>query len=148
MPDQLDITQSDRRLIRALQRDARKSVSELARELGLSRTTVQKRLARLEEVGVIAGYQVRLGEGYRASTFQAYVNLVVDPHLSAQVATALGHMAEVEALFTVAGKIDLVALVRVSTPGELDVALDRIGQLDGVRDTDSAIVLTTKFDRR
>jgi len=144
----MDISQNDRRLIRALQLDARKSVSELARELGLSRTTVQNRLARLEEEGVIAGYQLRLGEAYRGRTFQAYANLVVDPRVSNQVAAALARMPEVEALFTVAGKIDLVAIIRVHTPAELDATLDRIGALDGVRDTDSAIVLATKFDRR
>ncbi len=143
-----ELTQSDRRLIRALQKDARTSVSELARQLNLSRTTVQKRLARLEELGVIAGYQLKLGESYRSSTFQAYVSLVVDPKLASQVANALGRMAEVEALFTVSGKIDFVAIVRVQTPVELDATLDRIGELDGVRDTDSAIVLSTKFDRR
>ncbi len=144
----MDITRSDQRLIRALQRDARKSVSELARELGLSRTTVQKRLARMEEAGVIAGYQVKLGDNFRAQSFQAYVSLVVDPRQGASVAAALGRMGEVEALFTVAGKIDLVAIIRVQTPAELDAALDRIGEMDGVRDTDSAIVLSTKFDRR
>lgn len=144
----LELSQSDRRLIRALQRDARNTVSALARELNLSRTTVQKRLARLEAAGVIAGYQLKLGAAYHSSTFQAYVSLVVDPKVSAQVATALGRMAEVEALFTVSGKIDFVAIVRVQTPAELDATLDRIGELAGVRDTDSAIVLSTKFDRR
>ncbi len=144
----MELNQTERRILQALQRDARKSVSSLARELALSRTTVQKHIARLEQNGVIAGYQLKLGEGYRASTFQAYVSLVLDPKLSAQVATALKRMAEVEALFTVSGKIDMVAIVRVQSPGELDRALDRIGELEGVRDTDSAIVLSTKFDRR
>jgi len=144
----MEISQSDRRLIRALQQDARKSVSELARDLGLSRTTVQKRLARLEEEGVIAGYQLKLGDGWRERTFQAYASLVVEPRQSAAVAAALGRMSEVEALFTVAGKIDLVAIIRVQTPAELDATLDRIGELEGVRDTDSAVVLSTRFDRR
>ncbi|MFV8816388.1 Lrp/AsnC family transcriptional regulator [Haliea sp. E17] len=146
MPTELN--QTDRRILRALQQDARKSVSSLARELNLSRTTVQKHLARLEESGVIAGYQVKLGETFSSRTFQAYVSLVVDPKQSAQVAAALHRMPEVEALFTVSGKIDFVALVRVQSPPELDAALDRIGAVGGVRDTDSAIVLSTKFDRR
>lgn len=144
----MELTQNDRRLIRALQRDARRSISDLARELALSRTTVQKRLARLEETGVIAGYQLKLGDAWRGQSFQAYVSLVVDPRCAGRVAAALERMAEVEALFTVSGKIDLVALVRVHTPAELDASLDRIGELEGVQDTDSAIVLSTKFDRR
>jgi DNA-binding Lrp family transcriptional regulator len=57
-------------------------------------------------------------------------------------------MSQVEALYTVSGKIDLVAIMRVSSPAELDATLDRIGTIEGVRDTDSAIVLSTKFDRR
>ncbi|MCB1690773.1 MAG: Lrp/AsnC family transcriptional regulator, partial [Halioglobus sp.] len=75
----MEMTRSDRRLLAALQRDARQSVSELARQLGLSRTTVQKRLAQLEASGVIAGYRVKLGERFVAETLQAYVNIVVEP---------------------------------------------------------------------
>jgi DNA-binding Lrp family transcriptional regulator len=144
----MEITRNDRRLIAALQRNARQSVSELARQLDLSRTTVQKRLALLESSGTIAGYQLKLGDVYQSGTFQAYVNLVVDPHQGGQIALALQRMPEVEALYTVSGKIDLVAIIRVHSPAELDRTLDQIGELDGVRDTDSAIVLSTRFDRR
>ncbi len=144
----MDITRNDRRLIAALQQNARKSVSELARELDLSRTTVQKRLAQLETNQVIAGYSVKLGDRYRAATFQAYVSLVVRPRHGPAIAKALQKMPEVEALYTVSGKIDMVAIMRAHSPAELDEALDRIGAIEGVEDTNSAIVLTTRFDRR
>ncbi len=144
----MDLSRNDRRLIKALRLNARQTISELSRELDLSRTTVQKRLAQLEESGIIAGYNLKLGDAYQSRTFQAYVNLVVDPHLGSQVVSALEGMSELEALHTVSGKIDLVAIIRVNAPAELDSVLDRIGEMDGVRDTDSAIVLSTKFDRR
>ena len=144
----MELSRNDRRLIAALQRNARQSISDLSRDLDLSRTTVQKRLAQLENSGVITGYKVKLSDDYRAETFQAYVNLVVDPRMGVQVAGALERMPQVEALYTVSGKIDLVAIMRVHSPAELDAALDQIGEMDGVRDTDSNIVLSTKFDRR
>lgn len=144
----METTRTDQRIIAALKRDARKSISELARDLDLSRTTVQKRLVQLEQAKIITGYSVKLSDGYKASTLQAYVNLVAEPRLSAGVARVLERMPEVEALYTVSGKIDLVAIVRVNTPVELDTCLDAIGSIEGVRDTDSAIVLSTKFDRR
>ena len=144
----MELSRNDKRLIAALQQNARQSISDLSRELDLSRTTVQKRLAQLEQNGVITGYKVKLSDSYRGETFQAYVNLVVDPRMSNLVAAALQRMPAIEALYTVSGKIDLVAILRVHTPQELDAALDRIGELDGVRDTDSNIVLSTKFDRR
>ena len=144
----MDITRNDRRLIAALRRDARKSVRELARQLHLSRTTVQKRLAQLESAGVIAGYHLKLGDHYQSRSLQAYVSLVVQPRHSVAVSRELARMDEVEALYTVSGKIDLVAIMRVLSPADMDRALDRIGAIKGVKDTDSAIVLNTKFDRR
>ena len=120
----MDLSRNDRRLIKALQLNARQTISQLSRELDLSRTTVQKRLARLEESGFIAGYKLKLGDVYQSRTFQAYVNLVVDPHLGSQVASALEGMSELEALYTVSGKIDLVAIIRVNAPAELDSVLD------------------------
>lgn len=144
----MDITRNDRRLIASLRRDARKSISDLARELDLSRTTVQKRLAQLEASGVISGYHLKLGDPYRTSSLQAYVSLVVHPRHSVTVARELERMDEVEALYTVSGKIDLVAIMRVPSPADMDRALDRIGAIKGVKDTDSAMVLSTKFDRR
>ncbi|MDP1125047.1 AsnC family transcriptional regulator, partial [Klebsiella pneumoniae] len=55
-PDDLD-----RRLILLLQANARDSTATLARKLGVARTTVVARLARLEASGRIVGYTARLG---------------------------------------------------------------------------------------
>src|SRR5205809_2495468 len=51
----------DGRILRSLAEDSRQPATALARRLGVARTTVQERLARLERSGVIAGYTVRLG---------------------------------------------------------------------------------------
>lgn len=144
----MNITDNDRKLISALKQNGRIPISDLARKLGIARTTAQKRLNQLEARGVIEGYTVKLAEDNISGVFQAYVNLVVEPHLSAGVSHALEKIEQVEALFTVSGKIDFVAIVRVSSPAELDAILDQICALSGVRDTRSALVLASKFDRR
>ena len=54
------LTAKDQELLALLQSNARMPVAELARKLGLSRTTVQDRLRRLEGQCVIAGYGLRL----------------------------------------------------------------------------------------
>lgn len=51
--DQLD--DLDRNLVALLQANARASVADLARQLGVARTTVLARIARLERTQVIAG---------------------------------------------------------------------------------------------
>jgi DNA-binding Lrp family transcriptional regulator len=69
----------DQHLLARLRENARAPVAELARALGLSRTTVQSRLARLERSGVIAGYSVKLSEAEAARQIHAYVMLTVEP---------------------------------------------------------------------
>ena len=144
----MHIKDSDRQLINLLKQDGRMPISDMARKLGIARTTAQKRLNQLEARGVIQGYTVKLADDELSGVFQAYINLVVEPHSSAGVALALEKIMQVEALFTVSGKIDFVAIVRVTSPAELDTVLDQICALPGVRDTRSALVLASKFDRR
>ena len=59
---------TDRRLLEILREDARAPTAQLARALGLSRTTVQSRLERLERSGVITGYTVRLSDAHERGT--------------------------------------------------------------------------------
>lgn len=53
----------DQKLLALLRRNARTSVTELAKALHVSRSTIQNRIARLETSGVIRGYSVILGGG-------------------------------------------------------------------------------------
>ena len=70
-PDELD-----RRLIALLQANARASTATLARRLGVARTTIVARLARLEASGVIVGYTVRLAATEGEQGVQAFVSLM------------------------------------------------------------------------
>lgn len=144
----MHINENERQLISLLKQNGRMPISDMARKLGIARTTTQKRLNQLEAKGVIQGYTVKLADDELSGVFQAYINLLVEPHSSAGVSAALEKIMQVEALFTVSGKIDFVAIVRVTSPAELDQILDQICALPGVRDTRSALVLASKFDRR
>src|ERR1700752_1866130 len=79
----------DEHLLAKLRENARAPVAELARTLGLSRTTVQSRLARLERTGVIAGYAVKLSETYQSGRVHAFVMLAVEPKQAAAVTSAM-----------------------------------------------------------
>jgi DNA-binding Lrp family transcriptional regulator len=138
---------TDNALIALLRRNARIGHAEAARRLNLSRTTVQARVESLERRGVIAGYTVKLSEAMDRRMVRAHVTIVVAPKASASVVTALGRMAEVRALHSVAGIYDLLAEVEAEGVPLLDAAIDRIGSLDGVERTQSSIILSTKFSR-
>ncbi|MFC5699581.1 Lrp/AsnC family transcriptional regulator [Pseudomonas sp. GCM10022186] len=137
----------DRQLIAALQINARESVATLARRLGIARTTVTSRLARLEKAQVITGYGVRLGQRVADGGLQAYVGITVKPRSGKDVLRRLTGMAEVQLLCTVSGEFDYVAWLRADSPERLDELLDLIGSVDGVEKTTTSIILSCKIDR-
>jgi DNA-binding Lrp family transcriptional regulator len=135
-------------LLALLKLNAREPVAALARKLGVSRTTVQDRLKRLEDQGIIAGYAVRLGEKAPIAAISAFVTVYVEPRQAAAVARLIADVAEVETLYTVSGKFDLVALVKTTTSQAMDTLLDRFSDIKGVTDIETAVILSTKLDRR
>ena len=141
----LDTT--DRTLLALLREDARAPVAELARGLKLSRTTVQSRIERLERHGVIAGYTVVVADELEAGLVRAHVLITLAPRRSGTIEQALRKIPELRVLHSVSGPFDLIAIVAAASIGELDTLIDRIGQLDGVERTTSAIVLSTRIER-
>lgn len=137
----------DRQLIAALQVNARESVATLARRLGIARTTVTARLARLERTGVIVGYGVRLAQRALSGGLQAYVGITVQPKAGRDVLKRLGAMAQIQQLCAVSGEFDYVAWLHTDSPEQLDELLDQIGGIDGVDKTTTSIILSTKIDR-
>lgn len=141
----LDAT--DRQLIALLQDNARLSTVALARAVGLSRTTVQERLQRLEQAGVIAQYTVRLGAG--GDPLQAWLLLrYADGFSCDDVMPLLTDLPAVRLCHSVAGEIDLMVLVQADTPSMLADLRERIAGFKGVDDVTTVPVLRVTLDRR
>jgi len=73
--------------------------------------------------------------------------ITVAPKLSGAVEEALRRIPQVRQLHSVSGPFDLIALVAERSIGDLEQLLDRIGRLEGVERTTSAIVMSTKLTR-
>ena len=137
----------DRRLIALLQANARAPTATLARRLGVARTTVVSRLARLESGGVIVGYTVRLAATEGDQGVQAYVNLSVNPKQARAVIERLGLLPELRQLSAVSGEFDYLAVLRAPSTQRLDALLDQIGAIDGVLRTTTSVLLAVRIDR-
>ena len=141
------ISPADEQLLSLLREDARAATADIARRLGLSRTTVQNRIARLEQQGVIRGYTVRVNEEVERGHIRAHILVTVLPKQMPAVVQALHAMPEVRSLHSVSGAHDLVAMGVVPTVAEMDELTDRIGAIAGVERTTSSVILSTKFER-
>lgn len=139
--------QTDRDLIALLQANSRDSTANLARKLGVARTTVLARLARLERSGAIVGYTARLGADSHERSVQAYVGITISPKSAKDVTARLARLPELRQLCSVSGEFDYIALLRAESTARLDMLLDSIGEIDGVTKTTTSVVLALRVDR-
>jgi DNA-binding Lrp family transcriptional regulator len=139
--------ETDRHLLSRLRENARESTASLGRALGLSRTTVQSRIGRLERSGTISGYTVRIAEAHEQGLIRALVMITVRPRAAAGVEAALRKLPDVRALHSVAGPFDMIAEVATGAIKDMDALIDRIGDLEGVERTTSSVILSSKFER-
>lgn len=137
----------DRELLAQLEGNARLPVATLARRLGLARSTVQARIERLEEKGIIAGYALRLGDAARGDRIRATVLISIEPRSTPAVLARLKTLTAVETAHTASGRFDMILQLAASSTAELDKTLDAIGEIDGVKSSESLIHLSTRINR-
>lgn len=142
----MQIDATDQQLLALLRENARAPVTELARALGLARTTVQARIDRLETTKVIAGYTLRTSAATRAQLI-ATVLVSVEPRSTPAVLDRLRSLPGVQIAHTTSGRFDLLVQVTADSTSALDATLDRIGEARGVQSSESLIHLSTKIDR-
>ena len=138
----------DRRIVRLLAAEGRRSYTDLARETGLSTSAVHQRVRRLEERGVICGYTAVVDAAAAGLALTAFVSIKpIDPSSPDDVAERLEHLGEIEACHSVAGDESHILKVRVATPGDLEVLLARI-RAAGTVATRTTVVLSTPYEAR
>ena len=137
----------DRSLLDLLRDNARLPTAAIARSLGLSRTTVQSRIERLERGGAILGYTIRAGRPSGPEPVRAHVMIASAPKRASAIEAALRRIGAVRALHAVGGQFDLIAMLEADSVEEADRLIDRIGALDGVDRTNSTLILSTRLLR-
>ena len=137
----------DERLLTLLRDDARQTIAQLAKELGISRGAIYSRLARLEEENVVAGYTVRLGHAFTASRVRAHMMIKTLPRYHREVEQALASFALVQAIHAISGEYDIIAMLEAEDGAQLNELIDEIGLLDGVERTTTSVILATKVER-
>jgi DNA-binding Lrp family transcriptional regulator len=133
----------DRRLIAELRTNGREPVASLAKTLGVTRATVNNRLARLVASGTVMGFTVRIREEAETDVIRAITLIEVEGRSTDDVIRKLRGFPQVQALHSTNGGWDLVADLRTSTLTDFDRLLGRIRSTDGVVNSETSILLSS-----
>jgi Lrp/AsnC family leucine-responsive transcriptional regulator len=136
---------TDRQIVTFLQADARMANAEIARRLGMAPSAIFDRIRKLEERGIIAGYEARVnarivGLGLTAFIFVRSEDGACDP----RTGMLLAKIPEVQEVHHIAGEDCYLVKVRVADTEALGALLrERIGAIKSVRSTRTTIALGT-----
>lgn len=133
----------DQRLITLLRHDGRRSISDLALELGASRATVRARMERLQAQGDIVGYTVVLRADVLSAPVRGITLVEVEGRAKDRVVSALSGLAEVTAIHTTSGKWDLIIELSTDSLPGLDQLLHRIRMIAGIVASETHLLLAT-----
>jgi len=138
----------DQKLLTLLRHNGRRSISDLATELGLSRATVRARIERMEREGDIVGYTVILRADAISMPVRGIMLIEVEGRAADRIVDVLGGFPEISAVHTTNGKWDLVAEFGTGSLADLDAILRRIRLIPGVTASETNLLLATPRSTR
>jgi Lrp/AsnC family transcriptional regulator, leucine-responsive regulatory protein len=121
-----EIDAVDARILAALVDDARASVADLARLVGLSAPTVSERIRRLEEAGVIEGYTLTISPKALGLPIAAWVRIRPTPGQLQRVTEILRELPEIVECDRITGEDCFIARAHVSSVDALEKLIDRV----------------------
>lgn len=140
----LDATDHD--ILSLLQRDARRTLADMASRVNLSTAAVKRRIDRLQEAGVILGYTVKLDHAKLGLGIAAFIELrFTGTTRIDEIIETTTRMPEAQAVFTIAGDPDALLWLRVRDVAHLQRTIDKIRHGHGVTGTRTLIVLGSWF---
>jgi len=141
------IGEKDSKIVAALMRDGRASVVEISDQIGLPRTTVQQRIRKMVDEGVIRKFTAvpdfsKLGRGVTAYVLVSFSG---DDRLSERsVAEGLAAIDEVTEVSLVSGEWDMLLKVRAGSVEEIgSLVIDKLRMMKGVGKTQTCLCFQT-----
>ncbi len=113
------------KLLRLLRDDPRITISELARQIGMSAPAVRERVQRLEEAGVIRGYRLELDPQALGFPITAFVRIRPMPGKLTKIAELAQRLPQVVECHRVTGEDCFILRIHLDALEKLDTILDR-----------------------
>jgi Lrp/AsnC family leucine-responsive transcriptional regulator len=143
MSKALDAT--DWHILSELQADGRLSYNQLARRVNLSAPAVAERVRRLEDQGVIAGYQARIDPAKAGLPLTAFVQMRCTPGRCLLKTSNSDELPEVVEIHKLSGASCTILKVRVASLLHLEGLNERLGEHGEIN---TQVVLSTQYDGR
>jgi DNA-binding Lrp family transcriptional regulator len=129
-------------ILRLLQQNARLPLKTLAGKVGLARSSVRQRIARMEAEGIILGYKADVQADHRGGeAVRALLMIRLRRTPARETVSRITALSAVRRCFSVSGDLDLVVEIEAAAMSGLNAARDEIALMSDIADVTTAIVL-------
>lgn len=129
--------QTDEEIMQKLEDDARASFTEIAEEVGVSEGTVRNRVEKMKDRGIIQKFTVERGQ---TDSVEVFVSLEVSTER--EMSEVRDDLPEDIEVYELAGDIDMMLKITRGNSREVKDVVNSIRSIDGVRDTQTYMVLS------
>ncbi|MCF8884710.1 MAG: Lrp/AsnC family transcriptional regulator [Nitrososphaerota archaeon] len=129
----------DLKILEILKRDGRKSFVEIGKMLGLSEGAVRRRVKLMQEKGIIRRFTVEIAMDAVVNAV-SFIFFEKSEH-SRELLQRIAEIDSVEKVYELTGRIDAIALISARNISELNRCIDEIRRLEGVKATETAVIL-------
>jgi Lrp/AsnC family transcriptional regulator for asnA, asnC and gidA len=142
----MELDDTDRAILEALQEDARTPFSEIARQIDMSSATVHDRVNRMEEAGVIEGYHAKVDPKALDYGISAVVGLQVEQGQEQDTLSRLEEIAGVQEVHLTTGSWDVLMRVYAEDADRLrELMFENIAQMEGFARSQTMVILGTPY---
>ncbi len=149
MPRVKGITAKEIEILRKLVDNGRITYTQIARELGMSPAGVMKKVKKLEELGIVKGYTALIDHSKLGKGSKYIILLETEPGKHSEVARKVVEVLgnSVLEVHEITGQYDVLLKVIAGSQSELNEILRKIQGIQGLRDTNTSLVLDTIKER-
>ena len=139
-----DYDELDKRIIELLCRSSQGSYRQIAKQLNVHPTTLIQRGKNLESKGVIQGYRASVDYMKLGFEYMGMVSVYAENVVSVQ--DEIAKIPQVISIFDVTGESDCMAWIACIDRDEFSAAVKAINAIDGVKKTNTSVILGIKKD--
>lgn len=132
----------DIEILKILQENGKTTNAELARRIGMAASGVLERVRKLESQEVIRRYEVRLNPKALGLGLSTFIQIkTTDTVGSSDIGQQIASIAEVQEVHWTAGEYNYLVKARVSDTDSLTGLMKKFGEISGIRDSRTILVL-------
>lgn len=143
-----DFDDIDLHILAVLQENCKLPLAKIGERVGLSAPSVIERIKKLEDNGVITGYQAMLNARRLGKDVTAFIGVSIShPKLIGEFEQEIAALADVLECHHVTGQHTLLVKVKTESTSTLELLISKIRSIEGVDRTETMVVLSTHTER-